>query len=98
LIDLCSSGTPLTLNQPSLDLGIFWVGLKKNSVISGRKNPAHDHPTGRVGPQFSGRARAKKNFRRLQDFCPRPSSKFRGRAWRGPGQRAGSGRAQNAQV
>jgi hypothetical protein len=58
LIDLCSSGTPLTLNQPSLDLGIFWVGLKKNSVISGRKNPAHDHPTGRVGPQFSGRARA----------------------------------------
>jgi hypothetical protein len=31
---------------------------EKNSVISGRKNPAHDHPTGRIGPQFSGRARA----------------------------------------
>jgi hypothetical protein len=42
----------------TLDLSIFGAGLKKNSVISGRKNPAHDHPTGRVGPQFSGRARA----------------------------------------
>jgi hypothetical protein len=31
---------------------------EKNSVISGRKNPAHDHPTGRVGLQFSGRAQA----------------------------------------
>jgi hypothetical protein len=36
----------------------FESGSKKISVISGRKNPAHDHLTGRVGPQFSGRARA----------------------------------------
>jgi hypothetical protein len=46
-----------------LDLSIFWVGTgsgraEKNSIISGRKNPAHDNPTGRIGPQFSGRARA----------------------------------------
>jgi hypothetical protein len=34
------------------------AGLQKNSAISGRKNPAHDHPTGRIGPQFSSRARA----------------------------------------
>jgi hypothetical protein len=24
--------------------------VEKFSVISGRKNPAHDHPTGRIGP------------------------------------------------
>jgi hypothetical protein len=46
-----------------VDLSIFRVGpgsgrAGKNSVISGRKNLAHDLPTGRVGPQFSGRARA----------------------------------------
>jgi hypothetical protein len=45
------------------NLSIFGPGrvqavLKKISVISGRKNPAHDHPTGRVEPQFSVRARA----------------------------------------
>jgi hypothetical protein len=34
------------------------AGLKKFSVISGQKNPTHDHPTGHVGSQFSGRARA----------------------------------------
>jgi hypothetical protein len=39
----------------------------------------------------------KKN-RELQDLCPRLSSKVRARARLGPGQRAGSGRAQNAQV
>jgi hypothetical protein len=33
-----------------------------------------------------------KKIRGLQDLCPRPASKVRGRAWRGPG------RAQNAQV
>jgi hypothetical protein len=31
---------------------------EKNSVISGQKNPAHDHPTGCVGPQFPGQALA----------------------------------------
>jgi hypothetical protein len=31
---------------------------EKISVIAGRKNPAHAHPTGRIGPQFSGWARA----------------------------------------
>jgi hypothetical protein len=31
---------------------------EKIYVISGRKNPSHDHPTGRIGPQISGRARA----------------------------------------
>jgi hypothetical protein len=36
----------------------FGPDSKKNSVISGRKNPTHDHPTRRVGPQFSGWARA----------------------------------------
>jgi hypothetical protein len=46
-----------------VDLSIFRAGpgsgrVEKIYVISGRKNPAHDHPTGRVGPQFSGRARA----------------------------------------
>jgi hypothetical protein len=30
-----------------------------------------------------------KKFRGLQDLCPRKSSKVRGRAWRGTGQRAG---------
>jgi hypothetical protein len=30
--------------------------------VSGPKNPAHDHLTARVGPQFLGRARAKKIF------------------------------------
>jgi hypothetical protein len=30
----------------------------KKSGFSGRENPAHDRPIGRVGPQFSGRARA----------------------------------------
>jgi hypothetical protein len=30
-------------------------------------------------------------FCRLQDLSPRPSSKVRGRAWRGSGQRAGPG-------
>jgi hypothetical protein len=39
-------------------MSIFRAGLKKISIISGRKNPAHDHPTGRIGPQFSGWARA----------------------------------------
>jgi hypothetical protein len=46
-----------------VDLSIYRTGrvragLKKISVFSGRKNPAYDHPTGRIGPQFSGRARA----------------------------------------
>jgi hypothetical protein len=49
--------------MPCLDMSIFragWVraGLKKNSVISARKNHAHDHPIGRIGPQFLGWARA----------------------------------------
>jgi hypothetical protein len=85
----------------------------KNFCYFGPKKPAHDHPTGRVGPQFSRRARAgprlgrvarafysvkqlknsisgrarakKKKIRGLQDLCPRPSNKVRGRAWRGPG-------------
>jgi hypothetical protein len=36
---------------------------------------------------------SKKKFRGLQDLCPRPSSKVRGRAWRGPGSgRVGLGR------
>jgi hypothetical protein len=44
-----------------VDLSIFqagrvWAGLKKIYVVSDRKNPAHDHPTRRVGPQFSGQA------------------------------------------
>jgi hypothetical protein len=43
--------------EAELDLSIFRAEPKKNLVISGRKNPAHDHPTGRVEPQFSGRAR-----------------------------------------
>jgi hypothetical protein len=30
---------------------------RKNSCYFGLKNPTHDHPTGRVGPQFPGRAR-----------------------------------------
>jgi hypothetical protein len=47
----------------TLDLSIFRARpgsgrAEKNSVISGRNNPAHDHPTGRIRPQFSGRARA----------------------------------------
>jgi hypothetical protein len=101
--------------QSCLDLSIFRVGLKKNSVISGRKNPAHDHPTRRVGLQFSGRAQAEpglgraarvfysvkqlrttfqvglgqKKFREIQDLYLHPSSKIRGRAWLGPGQRTG---------
>jgi hypothetical protein len=101
----------------TLDLSIFRARpgsgrAEKNSVISGRNNPAHDHPTGRIRPQFSGRARAgpglgraarvfysvkqikttfraghgPKKIRGLQDLCPRPSSKVRGRAWRGPGR------------
>jgi hypothetical protein len=41
-----------------------------------------------LGPNF---------FCGLQDLCPRPPSKFRGRAWR-RSARVGSGRAQNAQV
>jgi hypothetical protein len=47
------------VNRPEHFSG--WAGfeaeLKKFFVISGRKNPTHDHPTGRVGPQFSGWAR-----------------------------------------
>jgi hypothetical protein len=43
-----------------------------------------------LGPQ--------KIFRELQDLCPRPSSKVRGRAWHGPGRASEPGRAQNAQV
>jgi hypothetical protein len=36
-----------------------------------------------------------KKIRGLQDLCPRPSSKVRGRAWRGPspGRASGPGRA-----
>jgi hypothetical protein len=82
--------------------------LKKISVITGRKNPVHAHPTGRIGPQFLSPARAwagrrafysvkqlktafraglgPKKFRGLQDLRPRPSSKVRGWAWRGPGR------------
>jgi hypothetical protein len=90
---------------------------EKILLFRAEKIPAHDHPTGSIEPQFSGRARAwagrprilsckttknsisgraqaKKIFRGLQDLCPQPSSKVRGRAWRGPGP----GRAQNAQV
>jgi hypothetical protein len=56
----------------------------------------------RAGPGFGRAARAfysvkqlktafraglgPKIFRGLQDLCPRPSSKVRGRAWRGPGR------------
>jgi hypothetical protein len=41
--------------ETRVDLSIFRAGpgsrrAEKNSVISGRKNPAHDHPTGRIGP------------------------------------------------
>jgi hypothetical protein len=53
----------LSSSTPLIDLSIFRAGPGSGRaqiffVISGRKNPAHDHPTGRVGPQFSGRARA----------------------------------------
>jgi hypothetical protein len=46
-----------------VDLSFFRAGpglgrVKKNYVISGWKNPTHDHPTGRIKPQFSGWARA----------------------------------------
>jgi hypothetical protein len=37
--------------------GSGWA--EKCSVTAGQKNPAHDHPTGCIGPQFSGRARAR---------------------------------------
>jgi hypothetical protein len=51
---------PLSSRIPlHVDLNIFRDGpgsgwAEKISVISGRKNPAHDHPTGRIGPQFLG--------------------------------------------
>jgi hypothetical protein len=48
--------------------------------------------------QHFGPGSGQKIFRELQDLCPRPSSKVRGRARRGPSLRVGSGRAQNAQV
>jgi hypothetical protein len=46
------------LDPCRVDLSIFRAGpgsgrVKIFSVISGRKNPAYDHPTRRVGPQFS---------------------------------------------
>jgi hypothetical protein len=75
----------------------FRVGLKKISVISGQKNPAHDHPTGRVRPRFSGRARAKKIFAGFKISAHTRPVRLVG----GPGAgraRAGSGRTQNAQV
>jgi hypothetical protein len=34
----------------ALEVSIFRVGLKKIPVISGQKNLAYDHPTGRIGP------------------------------------------------
>jgi hypothetical protein len=40
---------------------------------------------------ISGWARTKKKFRGLQDLCPRPSNKVRGRAWRGLGLGRASG-------
>jgi hypothetical protein len=54
----------MTIHPSPLDLSIFRAGLgsgraEKNSVISGRKNTAHDHPTGRIRPQFSCRAQAR---------------------------------------
>jgi hypothetical protein len=33
-----------------LEVSIFRAGPNQISVISGRKNPTHDHPTGRIGP------------------------------------------------
>jgi hypothetical protein len=49
----------LSSSTTLIDPSIFRAGPGSNFfVISGRKNPAHDHPTGRVGPQFSGWARA----------------------------------------
>jgi hypothetical protein len=47
--------------KTSLDLSIFRAGpgssrAEKTSIISSWENPAYDHPTRRVGPQFSGRA------------------------------------------
>jgi hypothetical protein len=34
------------------------LGQKKILLFWPEKNPAHDHPIGRIGPHFSGRARA----------------------------------------
>jgi hypothetical protein len=56
-------GFDLILGRFELDLSIFRARpgsgrTEKISVIAGRKNPAHAHPTGRIGPQFSGRAPA----------------------------------------
>jgi hypothetical protein len=33
-------------------------GRAEKPRFSGRENPAHDRPMGRVGPQFSGHTRA----------------------------------------
>jgi hypothetical protein len=43
----------------NLDLSIPWDGSsRKNPGFSGRENPTHDRPMGRIEPQFSGQARA----------------------------------------
>jgi hypothetical protein len=118
----------MTIHPSPLDLSIFRAGLgsgraEKNSVISGRKNPAHDHPTGRIRPQFSCRAQARpglgratrvfysvKQLKTAFQVGLMPKKIFTGfkisahaRPVRlvggpGPGLRAGSGRAQNAQL
>jgi hypothetical protein len=43
----------------TVDLSIFRAGSgrKKFMLFRAKKNPAHDHPTGCIEPQFSGRAR-----------------------------------------
>jgi hypothetical protein len=51
------------LASSRVDLSIFRAApgsgwAHNNFYYFGPKNPAHDHPTGRVRPQFSGRARA----------------------------------------
>jgi hypothetical protein len=46
------------LAQIRLEHFMGWTGPIKSSVISGQKKPAHDRPTGQVGPNFLGWAQA----------------------------------------
>jgi hypothetical protein len=53
-----SSWSTLRVDRRNFSSRVGFERAEKIYVISGQKNPAHDHPTGRIRTQFSGWARA----------------------------------------